>query len=45
MLLILLKGCLVQYKTGGNEEENEQLFLFQPQSKNGFTLSLFKLVF
>ena len=22
MLLILLKGCFVQYKTGGSEEEN-----------------------
>ena len=28
MLLILLKGYFVQYKTGGNYEENEQLFLF-----------------
>ena len=28
MLLILLKGCFVQYKTGDSEEKNEQLFLF-----------------
>ena len=33
MLLILLKGCFVQYKTGDSEEENEQLFLFHNHNR------------
>ena len=33
MLLILLKGCFVQYKTGGSEEDYEQLFLFHNHNR------------
>ena len=33
MLLILLKGCFVEYKTGDSEEENEQLFLFHNHNR------------
>ena len=48
MLLILMKGCFVQYKTGGSEEENEQLFLFHNHNRkmnSGYPESCVKLVF
>ena len=34
-----MKGCFVQYKTGGSEEENEQFSISQPQSQNEFSVS------
>ena len=48
MLVILLKGCFVQYKAGGCEEENEHLFLFHKHNRKwiqGILKAVFKLVF
>ena len=48
MLLILLKGCFIQYETGGSEEENEQLLLFHNHNckmNTGYLESCVKLVF